>query len=191
MGIDTKKDLLSKIHTKNKYIKRLLCENDSLRQQIDQLNEKNIQLDICLKQTTNRLAKANGDLMELKRQNTIGAEDIAVLNNKIRDISQQMCNMEKEKLKYQTDILFLGQEIHKRVDRWNDALRNKRQRMPAEAVCLSDDGADVNELHLRRVPAIKVVDTENDRLEVSILSQVFIFARTFPELNQFIGTFLL
>lgn len=174
MGIDMKKDLLSKIHTKNKYIKRLLCENDALRQQIDQLNEKNIQLDICLKQTTNRLTKANGDLMELKRQNSISGEDIVVLNNKIKDISQQMCTLEQEKLKYQTDISFLGQEIHKRIDQWNATLRKERKRMPP--VADSDGAAEVNERHMERGPVGRqaIRDSQNERLEVSILSQVSI-----------------
>lgn len=177
MGIDTKKDLLFKIHTKNKYIKRLLCENDALRQQIDQLNEKNMQLDICLRQTTNRLTKTNSDLMELKRQNTISADDIVVLNAKIRDISQQMCKMEKEKLKYQTDILLLGQEIHRRMDRWGEVLQTKRQRSsPAE----SNVPSEQFEPKERRTMTAKSVQgsTEHNRLEVTVLSQVRQFQNT-------------
>lgn len=184
MGIDTKKDLLYKIHTKNSYIKRLLCENDSLRLQINQLNDKNIHLDICLKQTTNRLVKTNGDLMELKRQNTISAEDIVVLNNKIAEISQQMCVLEKEKLKYQTDILFLGQEIHKRVDRWQEALKEKRQRQPTPTMLKGDrmgsggtSGSDSDVSVSRRHAGSARNDqgchsSENERLEVSVLSKV-------------------
>lgn len=151
------------------------------------LNEKNVQLDICLKQTTNRLTKANSDLLELQRQNSISADDILILNNKIKDISQQMCNMEKEKVKYQTDILFLGQEIHRRVDRWNDALRHKRDKDPrvlGESVS-DDDGPrlPIANDSIRESIRHDLKELEKDRMEVSILSQVKIFGNISAAIN--------
>lgn len=173
MGIDTKKDLLSRIHMKNKYIKRLLCENESLRHDIDMQNEQNIQLDICLRQTTDRLTKAHSDLLELNRQNTISAEEIVILNNKIKDISRQMTIMEKDKLKYRNDILFLGQEIHKRVDKWNDTLRTKRGNLAGTRQDV-DGAMDTSKgrvsSHANEFYDANVGDGEHS--EISVLSQV-------------------
>lgn len=170
MGIETKKSLLSKIHTKNQYIRRLLCENESLRQQIDKLNEKNLQLDICLKQTTNQLTKANSDIVELRRQNSLNADETMLLNQKLEEFSKQMQSLEKEKLKYQTDLLCLGQEIHRRVNKWNDVFRKKRDRFPqlvneiaAQQVIEQSQSTIYNES--KRHDEIKIA-------EINILSQV-------------------
>lgn len=171
MGIDTKKSLLSKIHTKNQYIRRLLCENEALRHQIDKLNERNLQLDICLKQTTNQLTKANSDIVELKRQNNLSADDIMMLNQRLDEIGQEMHYMEKEKLKYQTDILFLGQEIHKRVNKWNDALRKKRERAPQLTTGFMEQQMGQKPTHVYQ--EIKNVDDSKRVDEVIILSQVY------------------
>lgn len=125
LAIDTKKDLLYKIHVKNQYIKRLLGENDKLKVEIDQQKEQILLLNVSLKQTAHKLSKAIGDLSEQKSRNHMTADDMADLHAKINSVQEQMTRIEQDKQKYKHDVLYLGDEIQKKINQWNELLKKK------------------------------------------------------------------
>lgn len=125
LAIDTKKDLLYKIHVKNQYIKRLLGENEALKVEIDQQKEQILLLNVSLKQTAHKLSKAIGDLSEQKSRNHMTADDMTDLHAKINAVQEQMTRIELDKQKYKHDVLYLGDEIQKKINQWNELLKKK------------------------------------------------------------------
>lgn len=125
LAIETKKDLLSKIHVKNKYIKRLIIENDAHKEEINRQKEQILLLNVSLKQTAHKLTKAIGDLLEQKKQNHMTANDMADLHAKINSVREQMTRIEYDKQKYKHDVLYLGDEIQKKINHWNEMLKRK------------------------------------------------------------------
>lgn len=176
--IDTKKDLLYKIHVKNKYIKRLLSENETLKADIDRQNEQILLLSVSLKQTTHKLAKATGELAYQKTRNHMTADDMADLHAKINSVREQITRIESDKQKYKHDVQYLGEEIQKKINQWNELLKRKYssyQTSEKTAVDTDADGIknfddDINDQTRIRDPDSGKRYDEN-RFEVSVLSQ--------------------
>lgn len=125
LGIDTKKDLLYKIHIKNKYIKRLLCEHSALIETNNRQRDEILMLNVSLKQSAHKLTETLAELIEQKEQNRVSADDIARLHRKIIDVRRQMSRIEQDKRQYKNDIVCMGNEIQKKIDQWNSMLQSK------------------------------------------------------------------
>lgn len=180
-SIDTKKDLLYKIHVKNKYIKRLLSENDAMKEEIDRQKEEILILNVSLKQTAHRLTKAIGDLSEQTIRQHMTADDMTDLHAKINSVREQMTQIEYDKQKYKNDVLYLGEEIQKKINQWNELLKKKfsstQQKSDAKTIIAGsneiinvDDGIiDPNE-----IDANGLHDRDENLFEVNVLSQAII-----------------
>lgn len=131
MGIDTTKNLLYKIHIKNKYIKRLLCENSVLKEENNRQTEQILLLNVNLKQTAHKLTKAIGEMFDQKRQNRLSTDDIAHLHTKIANVRKQMARIERDKRKYKHNIVYLGEEIQNKILQWNDVLKIRHANISA------------------------------------------------------------
>lgn len=179
LAIDTKKDLLCKIHVKNKYIKRLLSENDALKAEIDRQKEQILVLNVSLKQTAHKLTKAMGDLSEQKSRNHMTADDMADLHAKINSVREQMTRIEYDKQKYKHDVLYLGDEIQKKINQWNELLRRKYTNyQPTDNVSAHDANAveikNLDDNAIDRSIGVSAVDDQRydeTRFEVNVLSQ--------------------
>lgn len=164
---ETKKDLLYKIHVKNKYIKRLLSENDLLKEKIDHQNEKILLLNVSLKQTAHKLNKAIGDLTEQKQQNHMTVDDIADLHAKINSVREQMTRIELDKQKYKHDVLYLGDEIQKKINQWNEVLKKKYNHFQCD-----DNDVKSNEMPRTDFKEETILGQyDENRFEVNVLSQ--------------------
>lgn len=169
MASETKKDLLCKIHVKNKYIKRLLSENDSLKEEVNQQNEQILLLNVSLKQTVHKLNKAIGDLMEQKQQNHMTVDDIADLHAKINSVREQMTRIEEDKQKYKNDVLYLGDEMQKKINQWNEVLKRKYSNLQIDDG--NDDGDETNKIDISSKQHVVVDANEFLRDKVTALSQ--------------------
>lgn len=175
MAIDTKKELFLKIHLKNKYIKRLLCENDALKMEIQQQNEKIVDLNVDLKQTVHKLNRALNELTEQKQQNTLSTDDIATLHTKIIEVRNQMKKIEQDKSKYKTDILFLGEEIRKKIEQWHEILKNKyKTNVDAVADPMAEERVNILAAVPMKMDDDVQMDMEKNRLEINVLSEAVI-----------------
>lgn len=173
LRIDTKKDLLYKIHIKNKYIKRLLCEYGALKDENERLKEQVLMLNVNLKQAAHKLTEAIIESMEQKRQHHLSTDDIVSLHTKIIDVRQEMARIETDKQQFKRDILNLGDEIQRKIDQWNEKLKKKYSNM-RKTSSLSSVSDDVDGManSSNDVNKQKVTDAANDeRLEVNLLSQ--------------------
>ncbi|XP_055318324.1 uncharacterized protein LOC129576756 [Sitodiplosis mosellana] len=178
LAIDTKKDLLCKIHVKNKYIKRLLSENDALKEEIGRQQEQILVLNVSLKQTAYKLTKAIGDLSEQKSRNHMTADDMADLHAKINSVREQMTRIEFDKQKYKHDVLYLGDEIQKKINQWNELLRRKySNHQTDDKVTTLDANVKIKNFDDNAIGpsngANNVIDERYDenRFEVNVLSQ--------------------
>ncbi|XP_031640558.1 myosin heavy chain, striated muscle-like [Contarinia nasturtii] len=174
LTVDTKKDLLYKIHIKNKYIKRLLSENDALKVEIDQQKEQVLMLNVSLKQTAHKLAQAIGDLSEQKTRNHMTADDMANLHAKINSVREQMTQIERDKQKYKHDVLYLGDEIQKKINQWNELLQKKYNNSQInERVTLNDtvEIRNFDDAIDQRSNDIDVNRYDENRFEVNVLSE--------------------
>lgn len=164
LGIDTKKELLYRIHLKNKYIKRLLCEHSALIETTTRQRNEILTLNVSLKQSAHRLAETLAALLEQKQLNRSSAEDIERLHKKIADIKRQMARIEQDKRQYKNDIECLGEEIQKKIKHWNRMLQSKYE--------------NINELDATKVAkesdqSAAIPNESNgdvDRLEIEALS---------------------
>lgn len=174
LSIDTKKDLLYKIHIKNKYIKRLLGENETLKVEIDRQKEEILLLNVSLKQTAYKLTKSIADLSEQKNRNHMTNDDMADLHSKINSVREQMTRIECDKQKYKHDVLYLGDEIQKKINQWNELLKLKYSSYQA-----SEKTIDTNDRRTTRAddePFANGIDENatiqhENRFEVNVLSQ--------------------
>lgn len=175
LSIDTKKDLLYKIHIKNKYIKRLLGENETLKVEIDRQNEEILLLNVSLKQTAHKLTKSIADLLEQKNRNHMTADDMADLHTKINSVREQMTRIECDKQKYKHDVLYLGDEIQKKINQWNELLKQKYSSYQASEKTIDDGRANgvvvvVDEPYANEIDA-NATRHDDSRFEVNVLSQ--------------------
>lgn len=177
LAIDTKKDLLCKIHVKNKYIKRLLSENDALKEEIERQKEQILVLNVSLKQTAHKLTKAIGDLSEQKSRNHMTADDMADLHAKINSVREQMTRIEFDKQKYKHDVLYLGDEIQKKINQWNELLRRKYSNYQTsdKIETIIDGNVEIKNFDDNAVDQSASNDDEmrydENRFEVNVLSQ--------------------
>lgn len=167
LGIDTKRDLLYKIHIKNKYIKRLLCEHGALIETNSRQRDEILMLNVSLKQSAHKLAETLAELIEQKKQNRMYAEDIARSHKKIIDVRRQMARIEQDKRQYKNDIVCLGDEIQKKIDQWNGMLQSKYSN-------ISEADVDSERTH-RTEAAVTPIENDyavdNSRLEIEALSK--------------------
>lgn len=177
LTIDTKKDLLYKIHVKNKYIKRLLSENDALKADADRQNEQILLLNVSLKQSTHKLTKAMGDLSDQRNQNHMTADDMADLHAKINSVREQITRIESDKQKYKHDVQYLGDEIQKKITQWNELLKRKYSsyQVSEKAPTIDIDGDGIRNFDIEPRPSTdfdgKCLRYDENRFEVSVLSQ--------------------
>lgn len=176
MASETKKDLLYKVHVKNKYIRRLLGENDSLKQEVNEQNEQILLLNVSLKQAAHKLNKAIGDLTEQTQRNHMTVDDVADLHAKINSVREQMSRIEEDKQKYKHDVLYLGDEIQKRINQWNEVLRRKYSSLlDGDETGKIDMGSKqhVNGAHafLRDDDVMASGQHDDTRFEMNVLSQ--------------------
>lgn len=179
LAIDTKKDLLYKIHVKNTYIKRLLSENEALKADAARHNEQILLLNVSLKQTTHKLAKAMGDLSDQKNRNHMTADDMADLHAKINSVREQITRIESDKQKYKHDVQYLGDEIQKKISQWNELLKRKYSSYHASEKTVEIDADGIknfdNDLIDQRPSNDfddgKFLRYDENRFEVNVLSQ--------------------
>lgn len=179
LAIDTKKDLLYKIHVKNTYIKRLLSENEALKADVDRQNEQILLLNVSLKQTTHKLAKAMGDLSDQKNRNHMTADDMADLHAKINSVREQITRIESDKQKYKHDVQYLGDEIQKKINQWNELLKRKYSSYQASEKTVEIDADGIknfdNDIIDQRTSNDfddgKCLRYDENRFEVNVLSQ--------------------
>lgn len=176
LAIDTKKDLLCKIHVKNKYIKRLLSENDALKEEIEHHKEQILVLNVSLKQMAHKLTNAIGDLSEQKSRNHMTADDMADLHVKINSVREQMTRIEMDKQKYKHDVLYLGDEIQKKINQWNELLRRKYSNYQANDKLALDANIEIKNLDDNAIDQsgsndIDEMRYDETRFEVNVLSQ--------------------
>lgn len=180
MASETKKDLLYKVHVKNKYIKRLLSENDALQEDVNQKTEQILLLNVSLKQTAHKLNKAIGDLTEQKQQNHMSVDDVADLHAKINGVREQMARIEEDKQKYKHDVLYLADEIQKKINQWNEVLKRKYSSLQIDC---GNDGDERTKLDISSTQHIvdankflrddvtELSQHDDTRFEVNVLSQ--------------------
>lgn len=156
---------------KNKYIKRLLIENEAHKDEINRQNEQILMLNISLKQTSHKLNQAIVDLTEQKQRNHMNSGDMSELHVKLTSVRDQMTRIEEDKQTYTQNILHLGDEIHKKINQWNDLLKLKYQNADRDDD-IPDEAADIfNERDFKPVKAAMSKADEESRFEVSVLSQ--------------------
>lgn len=176
LAVDTKRDLLYKIHVKNKYIKRLLSENEALKEEIEQQKQQILVLNVSLKQTTHKLTKAIGELSEQKNQNHMTADDMTDLHAKINSVREQMTRIEMDKQKYKHDVLYLGDEIQKKIIQWNEMLKRKCIRYQIADKTFDDHNEENKPIdngidRIANEIAANHSNQDENRFEVNILSQ--------------------
>lgn len=179
LAIETKRDLLYKIHVKNKYIKRLLSENEALKADVDRQKEEILLLNVSLKQTTHKLAQAMGELSDQKNRNHLTADDMADLHAKINSVREQIARIESDKQKYKHDVQYLGDEMQKKINQWNELLKRKYSSyQPSEKTTVDIDADGIRNLDSdiiehRRASDVdgKFLRYDENRFEVNVLSQ--------------------
>lgn len=177
LAIDTKKDLLYKIHVKNKYIKRLLSENEALKANIEEQKEQILLLNVGLKEKSHKLNKAIAELSEQTNRNHMTADDMADLHAKINSVREQMTRIEVDKQKYKHDVLYLGDEIQKKINQWNTLLKKKynshqTNERPTTDTIQSIRNFDDSIDHKDYALDLSATRYDENRFEVNILSQV-------------------
>lgn len=175
-SVDTKKDLLYKIHIKNKYIKRLLSENEALKAEIDEQKEHVLMLNVSLKQTAHKLSHAVADLSEQKTRNHMTADDMANLHAKINSVREQMTQIERDKQKYKHDVLYLGDEIQKKINQWNELLQKKYDNSQVSEKGTLGNGIEIENLDNAIDQRSNDIDAnhmryDENRFEVNVLSE--------------------
>lgn len=173
-AIETKQELLNKIHVKNTYIKRLLSENEAHKNEIHQQNEQILMLNVSLKHTAHRLTGAIADLAEQKRQNQAHSGDMTDLHEQLATFREQMALIDEDKRAYKQNVLHLGDEIHRKIVQWNELLKMKYRPMD-DVDDVPDEAADLCREPMRaaddRVAAGDSKAAEELGLEVSVLSE--------------------
>lgn len=166
---------------KNKYIKRLIGENDALKHETEQQKEQILMLNVSLKQTAHKLSKAIGDLSEQKSRNNMTTDDMADLHAKINTVQEQMTRIEYDKQKYKHDVLYLGDEIQKKINQWNELLKKKYNNYQCNDGIDGDDktnaGAKTKQLDNSIDKIVNEIDAQHTttyddyRFEINVLSQ--------------------
>lgn len=161
---------------KNKYIKRLLSENDALKEEIEHDKEQILVLNVSLKQMAHKLNKAIGDLSEQKSRNHMTSDDMADLHAKINSVREQMTRIEMDKQKYKHDVLYLGDEIQKKINQWNELLRRKYSNYQANDKMALDANVEIKNLDDNTIDQsgsndIDEMRYDENRFEVNVLSQ--------------------
>lgn len=165
---------------KNKYIKRLLSENETLKADVDRQNEQILLLNVSLKQTKHKLAKVMGDLSDQKNRNHMTTDDMADLHSKINSVREQITRIESDKQKYKHDVQYLGDEIQKKISQWNDLLKrkysnyqvNEKATIDIDADGIKNFDSDINTVDQRANDFDeKCFRYDENRFEVNVLSQ--------------------
>lgn len=147
----------------------MLCENDALKAQIQQQNEKILELNITLRETAHKLKQAITELVQQKRQNIFSTDDIASLHTQIIEVRNQMKRIEQDKSKYKNDILFLGEEIRKKMEQWHDILKNKYKSNVVDTESAMENVFSA--ASYTKAENETRLDGEKNRLEINVLSE--------------------
>lgn len=158
---ESRKDLLYRIHLKNKYIKRLLCEHGSMIEMNAKQKEEILLLHVSLKQKNHQLEKAIAELITEKQSNRLNAENVDKLQNKIASVRKRMTKIEQEKRKYKNDIICLGEEIQKKINHWNELLAIKHLNI--------NEKRNAEEQNVEKIEDISNVD--NKQIEIDSLAK--------------------
>lgn len=127
--IDRQEELLNNISVKNKHIKRLLKDIDSLEQQNAKKDELVTELKVNLGDATNKLIELTGQYQDvvnrIEEQDFINEE----LRGKIDKYEDDINKMHHERQKREEEINSFSRDIDDRINVWKNLIQEKDTRI--------------------------------------------------------------
>lgn len=159
--VDKQEELLNNISTKNKHIKRLLRDIESLESQCTtkstQIDELRVNLMDATKSLTLVTNQVDGHRLKIKDQDST----IDLLNKRNIELEQHMMDMEKENRDREFELQEFGKQLESRALVWKQMLEEKNERLDSLRVKY-DEILNVNPGY----------DIDADRVEMRRLTEV-------------------
>lgn len=127
--LDKHEELLANISQKNKHIKRLLRDIDSLESKVSSQFDQIAQLRDSLQDATGNLDVMGGQLDEHKRLLAEQTTTIECLRLNVRNMEDQSAVLEREREEREHEISEFGARLEERAVRWRDMLQEKDDRL--------------------------------------------------------------
>lgn len=132
-------------------------------------------LNISLKHTAHKLNQAIADLSEEKQQNHVHSDDMNDLHAKLSNFREQMTRIEEDKHMYKQNILHLGDQIHTKINQWNELLMLKYERVDGDDDDIDDIPDEADDILNKRMTIQTKPEqnktNEEGNFEVTVLSQ--------------------
>lgn len=127
--IDKQEELLNNISTKNKHIKRLLRDIESLESQCTTKSTQVDELRVNLMDATKNLTLATNQVDEHRLKIKEQDSTIDLLNKRNVELEQRMMEMEKENEERECELQEFGKQLESRALVWKQMLEEKNDRL--------------------------------------------------------------
>lgn len=156
--LDRHEELLGKIAQKNKHIKRLLRDIDTLEAQNGSQHKQTAELRDRLLEATGTLNAYDGQLAEHKRLLAERSTAAEALRLQVHNLEEQAAAVQAERAEREAEIQEFGRKLEERAIRWRAMLQDKDDRLDSlrtkyEHVLEQNPGASVDAatVELRRL----------------------------------------
>lgn len=159
--LEKQEELLNNISQKNKHIKRLLRDIESLEKKAQSQLNQILELQTNLKEATSSLNLITNQLIGHKQKLSEQTKLIELLNVQIVDVTGQLVSLEKDKQDREIEIQEFGRQLEERAIIWKQMLEDKDDRLES----LRAKYEDV----LEKNPGYNI---DSERIELKRLSEV-------------------
>ncbi|XP_061387473.1 centrosomal protein Cep290 [Musca vetustissima] len=127
--LDKQETLLRNINTKNKHIKRLLREIESLQNQNIEQSKTILTLEKDLQHSKESVMKLKADITLLQSENSAHKENIEELNIEIKRLEGQVTYLEDERDKSEAEVKEFVDKLEKKAMAWKKIIDEKDRQL--------------------------------------------------------------
>lgn len=127
--LDKHEELLTNISQKNKHIKRLLRDIESLESQAAGQVEQIKSLHQHLAEATRSVTMVTAQLVDHKQKIAEQSSDVTALTSKVVELSGQIAGMQRDRDERELEIQEFGQQLEQRALVWKQMLEEKDERL--------------------------------------------------------------
>lgn len=147
--LDKQEELLNSISKKNKHIKRLLRDIETLETDTDNQKQHIQKLENTLREATQNVTTITNQLDEQKLKISEQDDVICELNLSVKNLVDQLGVMESERSERELEIQEFGARLEERAVRWRQLLQEKDDRLDSlrakyEVVLEKNPGYDID-----------------------------------------------